>query len=208
MASSERSEHAVNSSLNPKPSPKNFGMSSKSWSLDAPRWAWRKIDAPWDKPKFELQDQVGQLKNLAFSKSCIPFNTGAVRKAQSHPNPASKIPPVPILSQNPKKINRCKSKGKNRKWPNSLPIGRSWILIDLANFRCRNKTFHRIEFYDLFRTIQTHHKLISKHNFITSSVIDVSENSDPSMTKSEKPKLFTQPPKSRIFANFANFGGR
>ena len=113
-----------------------------------------------------------------------------------------------MLSQNPKKSTVANPKAKTAAGPNSLPIGRSWILIDLANFRCRNKTFHRIEFYDLFRTIQTHHKLISKHNFITSSVIDVSENSDPSMTKSEKSELFTQPPKSRIFANFANFGGR
>ena len=107
-----------------------------------------------------------------------------------------------MLSQNPKKSTVANPKAKTAAGPNSLPIGRSWILIDLTNFRCRNKTFHRIEFYDLFRTIQTHHKLISKHNFITSSVIDVSENSDPSMTKSEKPKYSAGRQKLPAFSRF------
>ena len=63
-------------------------------------------------PKFELQDQVGRRKRHEFSKSYIAFNTGAVRKAQSHPNPTSKTPLIPVLSQNRNKIGRCKSKGK------------------------------------------------------------------------------------------------
>ena len=67
------------------------------------------LEEIWDNSN--LSSKI-RLANGRFSKSYISFNTGAVGKAQSHPNPNSKPPPIPVLSQNAKNIDRCKSQGK------------------------------------------------------------------------------------------------
>ena len=129
LSVSERSQRIINSPVNPQECPENFGISSKLWSLEAPRWAWSKL---WDNPNLSSQDQVGQWKRHEFSKSYISFNTGAVGKAQSHPNPTSKTPPIPLLSQNAKNTNHCKSKGET--------YINSWFLL---SDRFLHASFHR-----------------------------------------------------------------
>ena len=94
---------------------KPAGMSRELWDLVQiviPRSSKMSLEQDLRQPEFELQDQVGQWKRHEFSKSYISFNTGAVGKAQSHPNPTSKTPPIPLLSQNAKNTNHCKSKGE------------------------------------------------------------------------------------------------
>ena len=95
---------------------KPAGMPAELWNIAQsviPRGSKMSLAQDLRQPEFELQDQVGRRKRHEFSKSYISFNTGAVRKAQSHPNPNSKTPPIPVLSQNAKNIDRCQIPRKN-----------------------------------------------------------------------------------------------